>query len=139
MRNVVVVVAAIVPCAAMAQSATTSAQGDVSLTIYNNDLALVQDVRQMSLPLGRTRQEFPDVSAAIRPETVTLNAGGTGIVEQNFDYDLLTPAKLMDKAVGQTVTSCERTPRPAWRPARLLRSLPTTAARWFEWASGSKC
>lgn len=92
------------PALAVAQTAPTSAQGDVSLTIYNNDLALVQDVRQMSLPLGRHRQEFPDVSAAIRPETVTLNAGGTGIVEQNFDYDLLTPEKLMDKAVGQTVT-----------------------------------
>lgn len=78
---------AAVPVAASAQS-PQSAQGDVSLTIYNNDLALVQDVRQMNLALGRTRQEFPDVSAAIRPETVTLNAGGTGIVEQNFDYEI---------------------------------------------------
>ncbi|MBB3861756.1 hypothetical protein GGQ88_003044 [Novosphingobium hassiacum] len=95
---------------AHAQADTRSAQGDVSLTIYNNDLALVQDVRQMSLPLGRTRQEFPDVSAAIRPETVTLNAGGTGIVEQNFDYDLLTPDKLLDKAVGQTVTIVRTNP-----------------------------
>ncbi|OYZ28864.1 MAG: DUF4139 domain-containing protein, partial [Novosphingobium sp. 16-62-11] len=81
-----------------------------SLTIYNNDLALVQDVRQMNLPTGRTRQEFPDVSATIRPETVTLNASGTGIVEQNFDYDLLTPEKLMDKAVGQTVTVVRTNP-----------------------------
>ena len=114
MRMGLVLAAATIPAVAMAQSAQTSAptssQGDVSLTIYNNDLALVQDVRQMSLPLGRTRQEFPDVSAAIRPETVTLNAGGTGIVEQNFDYDLLTPAKLMDKAVGQTVTVVRTNP-----------------------------
>ncbi len=93
-----------------AQPDTRLAQGDVSLTIYNNDLALVQDVRQMSLPVGRTRQEFPDVSAAIRPETVTLNAGGTGIIEQNFDYDLLTPDKLLDKAVGQTVTIVRTNP-----------------------------
>lgn len=101
---------AVLPVPALAQGVAASAQGDVSLTIYNNDLALVQDVRQMSLPLGRTRQEFPDVSAAIRPETVTLNAGGTGIVEQNFDYDLLTPEKLMDKAVGQTVTIVRTNP-----------------------------
>lgn len=110
MRTVLVLLGAAAPAMAFAQSAPSSAQGDVSLTIYNNDLALVQDVRQMSLPLGRTRQEFPDVSAAIRPETVTLNAGGTGIVEQNFDYDLLTPAKLMDKAVGQTVTVVRTNP-----------------------------
>lgn len=111
MRGILVVAGlAALPVPAIAQSLAGSAQGDVSLTIYNNDLALVQDVRQMSLPLGRTRQEFPDVSAAIRPETVTLNAGGTGIVEQNFDYDLLTPEKLMDKAVGQTVTVVRTNP-----------------------------
>jgi len=110
MRKVFGLLGSAVPAVALAQTVPTSAQGDVSLTIYNNDLALVQDVRQMALPLGRTRQEFPDVSAAIRPETVTLNAGGTGIVEQNFDYDLLTPAKLMDKAVGQTVTLVRTNP-----------------------------
>ncbi|MDT0509011.1 DUF4139 domain-containing protein [Novosphingobium sp. MMS21-SN21R] len=111
MRGILVVAClAALPAPAIAQSLSGSAQGDVSLTIYNNDLALIQDVRQMALPLGRTRQEFPDVSAAIRPETVTLNAGGTGIVEQNFDYDLLTPEKLMDKAVGQTVTVIRTNP-----------------------------
>ncbi len=114
MRKVLALAAATLPALANAQtapaSAPPSAQGDVSLTIYNNDLALVQDVRQMNLPTGRTRQEFPDVSATIRPETVTLNASGTGIVEQNFDYDLLTPEKLMDKAVGQTVTVVRTNP-----------------------------
>lgn len=121
MRRVLGLLGATAPAIAFAQTAPTSAQGDVSLTIYNNDLALVQDVRQMSLPLGRNRQEFPDVSASIRPETVTLNAGGTGIVEQNFDYDLLTPAKLMNKAVGQTVT--------------LVRTNPATGAETRESAT----
>lgn len=98
------------PIAAHAQTAPSvpspdqTAQGDVSLTIYTNDLALVQDKRTLDLRNGRTRQEFPDVSATIRAETVTLSGQGIGIVEQNFDYDLLTPEKLMDKAVGQTVT-----------------------------------
>lgn len=81
-----------------------TAQGDVSVTIYNNGQALVQDTRRMNMPSGRSKQEFPDVSAQIRAETVTLSGPGIGIVEQNFDYDLLTPAKLMEKAVGQTVT-----------------------------------
>jgi len=81
-----------------------TAQGDVAVTIYNEDRALVQDRRQLALPAGRSRQEFPDVSAQIRPETVTLTGDGLGIVEQNFDFDLLTPAALMQKAVGETVT-----------------------------------
>jgi hypothetical protein len=75
----------------------------LALTIYNNDLALVQDVRALEFAAGRSRLEFKDVSASIRPETVTLSAAGIDIVEQNFDFDLLTPAKMMEKAVGRQV------------------------------------
>ena len=77
--------------------------GKLSLTIYNSDLALVQDVRQLAIPAGRQRLEFKDVSGRIRPETVSLDAADVTIVEQNFDYDLLTPEKLMEKAVGKQV------------------------------------
>src|SRR5687768_2008139 len=63
-----------------AASAGRNAQGDVAVTIYNNNLALVQDRREINLPAGRSRQEFPDVSAQIRPETVTLSGGSIGIV-----------------------------------------------------------
>lgn len=87
-----------------------SAQGDVSVTIYNDDLALIQDVRDLDLGNGRVRQDFPDVSAAIRPETVTLDTGDASVVEQNFDYDLLTPASLMQKAVGETITIVRTNP-----------------------------
>ena len=81
-----------------------TAQGDVAVTIYNNDRALVEDKRMLNLPAGRSRQEFRDVSAQIQPETVTLSGRGIGIVEQNFDFDLLSPSALMQNAVGQTVT-----------------------------------
>ena len=81
-----------------------TAQGDVAVTIYNNDRALIEDKRVLNLPAGRSRQEFRDVSAQIQPETVTLNGRGVGILEQNFDFDLLTPAALMQNAVGQEVT-----------------------------------
>ena len=93
--------------AAYAQPVPTpaqTAQGDVAVTIYNNDRALVEDKRTLDLPAGRSRQEFRDVSAQIQPETVTLNGRGIGIVEQNFDFDLLSPSALMQNAVGQTVT-----------------------------------
>ncbi|MBK5265342.1 MAG: DUF4139 domain-containing protein [Alphaproteobacteria bacterium] len=98
------------PSALFAQAGAGTAQGDLSVTIYNNDLALVQDVRQLQIPAGMTRLEFPDVSAQIRPETVSFNASGASIVEQNFDFDLLSPDKLMEKAVGQTITIVRTNP-----------------------------
>ena len=109
---------------AQAQSAPdpeASAQGDVAVTIYNNDLALVQDVRQLAIAQGRSRIEFPDVSARIQPETLSFHADDTTIAEQNFDFDLLTPAKMMEKAIGQTVT--------------LLRTNPATGAETRERAT----
>ena len=74
------------------------------------DVALVQDVRQLTLAAGRVRQSFPDVSAQIRPETVSLTMPDAGIVEQNFDYDLLSPSSLMEKAVGETITLVRTNP-----------------------------
>jgi hypothetical protein len=84
--------------------AAPAADKALSVTIYNDDLALVQDRRDIEVKDGRQRLEFQDVSARIRPETVSLTAGDLSIVEQNFDFDLLTPAKLMEKAVGKEVT-----------------------------------
>jgi hypothetical protein len=87
-----------------------TAQGDVAVTIYNSGQSLVQDVRQLPIAQGRSRIEFPDVSAMIRPETLSFAAANTGIVEQNFDFDILTPQKLMEKAIGQTVTLIRTNP-----------------------------
>src|SRR6202023_1418211 len=81
-----------------------AADRTLSVTIYTDDLALVQDRRDIDIKGGRQRIEFQDVSAQIRPETASLTAGDISIVEQNFDFDLLTPAKLMEKAVGHEVT-----------------------------------
>ncbi|MXO71477.1 DUF4139 domain-containing protein [Alteraurantiacibacter buctensis] len=106
--------AALLPLAASAQDSSdptgASAQGDLSVTIYNSGQSLIQDVRQLNIRQGRTTITFPDVSAMIRPETLSFNAAGTSIIEQNFDFDLLTPQKLMEKAVGQTVTLIRTNP-----------------------------
>ncbi len=111
MRAAVLAGLVLVPSFALAQPAPQdppsnggTAQGDLSVTIYSNDLALVQDIRRLDLPSGRTRQAFADVSAAIRPETVGLAAPDATVIEQNFDYDLLSPTSLMQKAVGETIT-----------------------------------
>ncbi|WP_408640646.1 DUF4139 domain-containing protein [Allosphingosinicella deserti] len=87
-----------------------TAQGNVSVTVYNQNLALVQDTRQIDIPSGRSRQEFPNVSGQISPETVTLSGRDLAIVEQNFDFDLLSPSKLMEKAVGEEITLVRTNP-----------------------------
>jgi hypothetical protein len=96
----------ILPALASAQPAP----GNLAVTIYNDNLALVQDTRQLNLPSGRSRQEFPNVSGQIQPETVTLGASDVSIVEQNFDFDLLSPQKLMEKAVGEEITLVRTNP-----------------------------
>lgn len=101
-----------------APAAAQPEQSNLAVTIYNQNLALVQDTRQLNLPAGRSRQEFPNVSGQISPETVTLSGQDVGIVEQNFDFDLLSPSKLMEKAVGEEIT--------------LLRTNPATGAETRE-------
>lgn len=88
----------------LAGVSAAAADRTLAVTIYADDLALIQDKRDITVQGGRQRIEFADVSAKIRPETASLTAADIGIVEQNFDFDLLTPAKLMEKAVGQEVT-----------------------------------
>src|SRR3546814_1546815 len=65
-----------------------NAQGDVAVTIYNDNLALVQDTRQMAIPSGRSRQEFPNVSGQISPETVTLHAPDVAIRSEEHTSEL---------------------------------------------------
>lgn len=87
-----------------------SAQGDVAITIYANNQALVQDVRTITFDGGRQKIEFRNVSAQIRPETAALVASDLRVIEQNFDYDLLSPAKIMENAVGETITLVRTNP-----------------------------
>ena len=78
-------------------------QTSVAVTIYNDNLALVKDKRRIDLTGGRQRLSFVDVSAQIRPETALLTGAGISVIEQNFDFDLLTPQILLEKAVGREV------------------------------------
>jgi hypothetical protein len=94
-----------------AQSAITTTAGDrrsVNITVYNSNIGLVRETRALSLPQGRINLRFADVSAQIRPETVHLRSltqsGALSIMEQNYQYDLLNPGKLLDKYVGREVT-----------------------------------
>src|SRR5262245_12270344 len=83
-------------------------QTDLSVTVYNSNIALIRDVRNLSLPTGMFRLKLMDIAATVNPATVhfrSLNEPDKlGILEQNYEYDLLEPAKLVHKYVGKEVT-----------------------------------
>ncbi|GAC1543379.1 MAG: DUF4139 domain-containing protein [Polyangiales bacterium] len=87
---------------------TAADRESVSITVYNSNFGLVREVRHLALPTGRVNLEFRDVSATIQPETVhvrsMLGDDALGIYEQDYRYDLLSPAKLLEKYVGKHVT-----------------------------------
>lgn len=81
-------------------------RSEVAVAIYNDSLALIKEVRRLDLERGVNEIALRDVSARMRPETASLHAltgAPLRLIEQNFDFDLLTPQKLLEKYVGQTV------------------------------------
>src|SRR5262245_26983981 len=111
------------PCAIAAPLGMTAAdQRDVMVTVYNGNLGLVRDVRETRLPAGVSSVQFMDVAALIDPTSVHLvsltDRPGLGILEQNYEYDLLSSEKLLEKYVGQTVRL--QTSDGLSREARLL-------------------
>ncbi len=94
--------------AAAADSRSTPAdQKSISVTIYNEDLGLVKDVRAIALAAGAQNLWFEGVAARIDPTTVHIRSvdspGSLRVLEQNFEYDLISPSRLMEKYLGQTV------------------------------------
>ena len=87
---------------------TLDDQIELSLTVYNSDIALVRDVRRLSLPTGDFDLKFMDIAATVNPATVHFRSltepSRVSVLEQNYEYDLLEPDKLLRKYVGREVT-----------------------------------
>jgi hypothetical protein len=90
------------------QSTSLNDQSDLNVTVYNSNIALVRDVRNLTLPDGIFRLKFMDIAATVNPATVHFRSltdpDKLGVIEQNYEYDLLEPAKLLHKYVGKEVT-----------------------------------
>ena len=90
------------------RSTTLDDQSELAVTVYNSNIALVRDVRQLQLPTGNFRLKFMDIAATVNPATVhfrsLIEPEKVAVVEQNYEYDLLEPAKLLNKYVGKEVT-----------------------------------
>jgi len=95
-------------------ASTLDDQTGVALTIYNVNLGLVKDQRQVKLFKGTGDLRFMDVSAQIIPASVHIkslvNPETLQVLEQNYEYDLLNPQKLLDKYVGKQVKLYTKSP-----------------------------
>jgi hypothetical protein len=113
-RTAPVAPAATTPAPAILQDAsrpglsTLEDQVELAVTVYNSAIALVRDVRQIDLPRGVFDLEFQDIAATVNPATVHFRSltepARVGVLEQNYEYDLIEPDKLLRKYVGREVT-----------------------------------
>jgi hypothetical protein len=108
---------------------TLDDQVDLAVTVYNSDIALVRDVRELRLARGVGQLRFMDIAATVNPATVHFRSishpSQLGVLEQNYEYDLLEPDKLLRKYVGRDVKLVrmqqqDGTTRPEEVTARLL-------------------
>ena len=87
---------------------TLDDQTELAITVYNSDLALVRDVRSLQLTRGIGSLRFMDIAATVNPATVHFRSltepSRVSVLEQNYEYDLLEPDKLLRKYVGRDVT-----------------------------------
>jgi hypothetical protein len=112
-RVVHLIAAALVLCPTIGRGQVTPLQSSaedrqsVAITVYNQNFGLVREVRDVTLTRGEVELEFGDVAASIQPETVHIRSArgdGLRVLEQNYQYDLLNPQKLLEKYVGRAVT-----------------------------------
>ncbi len=99
-------------------------QTGLAVTIYNGNLALVKDARKVKVNNGDNHLAWRDVSARMQPETAllrSLDGKKLTLLEQNFDFDLLTPQKLLEESVGDSV--------------RVIRHQPITGVEVSEYAT----
>ena len=90
------------------QTTTLDDQAELAITVYNSDIALVRDVRNLQLARGTANLRFMDIAATVNPATVHFRSltepQQVNVLEQNYEYDLLEPDKLLRKYVGREVT-----------------------------------
>jgi hypothetical protein len=79
---------------------------EVGVTVYNSDIAVVKDIRTVRLDRGINEISMDEIAAFIDPTSVRLKIGGKGridVFEQNFEYDLVSPDKLLHKYLEEEV------------------------------------
>jgi hypothetical protein len=86
----------------------TGIGGDSDMFGDDPGLAVVSEIRTVDLPAGRTRLSFRGVADGMVPQTAAIEGLDGRLIERNYDFDLLSPGTLIEKAIGA--------------PARLVRT-----------------
>lgn len=96
------------PATAVAQQAPPDTATGTELTVYNENLALVKETRRIRLEEGVSDVSYRDVAARLEPTSVTFRSlrdpEGTAVLEQNFEYDLVSSDRLLQKYVDHDIT-----------------------------------
>ena len=99
---------AVSAAAAQALTSTLDDQVELAVTVYNSNISLIRDVRNLTLARGTSDLHFMDIAATVNPATVHFRSlsepSRVSVLEQNYEYDLLEPDKLLKKYVGRDVT-----------------------------------
>src|ERR1700719_3109753 len=104
------------------QSTSLIDQTDLNVTVYNSNIALVRDVRNLTLPSGTFRLKFMDIAATVHPATVHFRSltdpEKLGVIEQNYEYDLLEPPNSCTSTSARKSRWCARIKRTIRRNAK---------------------
>jgi hypothetical protein len=87
---------------------TTDDGRSVAITVYNDDLGVVRDVRKFSIKDGTSEVRMVDVPSRIDPTTVKItdldHPKDLDVLEQNYEYDLVNQDKLLQKYIDKSIT-----------------------------------
>ena len=84
---------------------------DMVVSVYNNNLGLIHDTRKVSLHKGKNEVAFEGVASTIQPESAVLSGAGINVLEQNYDYNLLTGNNLLESYIGKEVKTAIQNPQ----------------------------
>lgn len=109
---------------------------NMEISIYNNNLALVKDTRDVKLLSGKNNVAFEGVASQIKAESVMIIGKDINVLEQNYDYDLITPQNILEKSIGNKVKTVVQNPKTGeniFDQATILSAVGTTPVLEFDY------
>ncbi len=118
------------------QSFASENSRNIEISIYNNDLALVKDSRNVNLTKGNNNVAFEGVATQIKPESVIIIGKDINVLEQNYDYDLITAQNIIKKSIGNTIKTVKQNPTTGeniFNTAKILSAVGTKPVLEFDY------
>ncbi|MCC5814436.1 MAG: hypothetical protein JJT78_06745, partial [Leptospira sp.] len=97
------------------ETSSSNERKSLSITVYNGGMGLIRETRSTNLPEGKLTLRFEDVASSILPQTVRVKpvkgSSQFSVFEQNYEYDLISNERLLEKYVGKEVTLFTTNPK----------------------------